>query len=197
MKLYKNLKLSEILTILVLITLTTAVAYAADWPNYRGPDYNGISKEIPSIATWTDGKPNILWKASTSAGFSSVTISNGKLYTLGNNGKKGIDESKHKDIIYCLDAKTGKEIWTYKRQSLHVEQKWKSLLPRRRYRKTGLVKRLRKGFRRRSSHMGLCRLRGNYRRSRHIQPERENSTSPVLLLRQRRALQSTSPGRQS
>jgi len=116
MKLHKNLKSSKTLAVALLITLTAAAAFAADWPNYRGPDYNGISKETPSISTWTGGKPNILWKALTSAGFSSVTISNGKLYTLGNNGKKGIDESNHKDIIYCLDAKTGKEIWTYEYQ---------------------------------------------------------------------------------
>ena len=116
MKLYKSFKLSKILTISFLIVLTAATAYAADWPNYRGPDYNGISKETPSTSTWTDGKPNILWKASASAGFSSVTVSNGKLYTLGNNGKKNIDESEHEDIVYCFDAKTGKEIWTYKYQ---------------------------------------------------------------------------------
>lgn len=116
MKLYKNLKPSKTLAVALLIALTAAAAFAADWPSYRGPDYNGISKETPSISTWADGKPNILWKASTSNGFSSVTVSKGKLYTLGNNGKKGVDESKHKDIIYCLDATTGKEIWTYKYQ---------------------------------------------------------------------------------
>ncbi len=112
MKMHKNLTL----TVLILITLSAVIAYAADWPNYRGPDHNGISKETPSISTWTDGQPNILWKASTSKGYSSVTVSNGKLYTLGNNGKKDIDKSKHKDTIYCLDAKTGKEIWTYQYQ---------------------------------------------------------------------------------
>lgn len=116
MKSYKNLKSLETVTVLFLIAVTAAAAFAADWPNYRGPDYNGISNETPSISTWTGGKPNILWKASTSTGFSSVTVSNGKLYTLGNTGKKGVDESKHEDIVYCLDAKTGKEIWTYKYQ---------------------------------------------------------------------------------
>ena len=112
MKMRANLTL----TMLLLITISAITAYAADWPNYRGPDYNGISEETPSISTWTDGKPNILWKASTSKGYSSVTVSNGKLYTLGNNGKKSIDESEHKDIVYCLDAETGKEIWTYEYQ---------------------------------------------------------------------------------
>ncbi len=112
MKTHKNL----ILTVLLLITLSAVTAYAADWPNYRGPDYNGISKETPLISTWIEGKPNTLWKASVAKGFSSVTVSNGKLYTLGNNGKKDIDKSKHKDIVYCLDAKTGKEIWTYEYQ---------------------------------------------------------------------------------
>ncbi len=116
MKLYKNFKLSKTLTTLLLISLTAAVAYAADWPNYRGPDRNGISKEVISTEHWPVGEAEIVWRASVGVGYSSMTVSDGKVYTLGNTGKKDIDESKHKDIVYCLDAKTGKEIWTYKYQ---------------------------------------------------------------------------------
>jgi outer membrane protein assembly factor BamB len=44
----------------------------------------------------------------------SVTVADGLLYTMGNDGKKSDkDKSKAKDSVYCLDAKTGDEKWTF------------------------------------------------------------------------------------
>ena len=76
---------------------------AADWPNYRGPNYNGISNETGWSATWPEGGPKVLWKKSIGTGFASMTVSNGRVYATGN--------IKDNDILYCFDAKTGKEIW--------------------------------------------------------------------------------------
>lgn len=55
-------------------------------------------------AALTSG-PKIAWKASVGIGFSSVSVANGRLYTLGN--------ADEKDTVTCLDAKTGKEIWKH------------------------------------------------------------------------------------
>ena len=81
----------------------SGTATAADWPHWRGPDYNGISKETGWIASFPEGGPKILWEKSIGTGFSSITVSDGKAYTMGN-----IDGS---DILYCFDAATGDEIW--------------------------------------------------------------------------------------
>ena len=83
--------------------IETGTAEAADWPNWRGPNYNGISSETSWSATWPKGGPKVLWKTSIGNGFCSIAVSNGRAYTMGN-----IDD---KDILYCFDAKTGKEIW--------------------------------------------------------------------------------------
>jgi outer membrane protein assembly factor BamB len=76
---------------------------AADWPNYRGPNYDGISKETGWIAKWPAGGPKVLWKASLGTGFATMTVVGNRVYATGN-----ID---NKDILYCFDADTGKEIW--------------------------------------------------------------------------------------
>ncbi|TFG45501.1 MAG: hypothetical protein E4H40_08215, partial [Candidatus Brocadiia bacterium] len=47
----------------------------------------------------------VLWKTGVGTGFSSMSVVNGRVYTMGN--------IKDTDIVYCLDAKTGKEIWKY------------------------------------------------------------------------------------
>lgn len=81
----------------------SGTAAAADWPQWRGPDYNGISKETGWNATFPEGGPKALWEKSIGAGFASITVSDGKAYTMGN-----IDDN---DILYCFDAATGSEIW--------------------------------------------------------------------------------------
>jgi len=79
------------------------VASAADWPNWRGPNHNGISSETGWVTTWPKEGPKVLWKASIGTGFSSMAVSSGRVYAMGNiNGN---------DILYCFDADTGKEIW--------------------------------------------------------------------------------------
>jgi outer membrane protein assembly factor BamB len=80
-----------------------STAWAADWPNYRGPNYDGISSETGFSASWPESGPKVLWKYSLGTGFASMAVSNGKVYATGN-----IDDN---DFLYCLDAATGREIW--------------------------------------------------------------------------------------
>lgn len=81
----------------------------ADWGHWRGPDYDGISRE----SDWRSGGIKVLWRANVGTGFSSVAVSGGRFYTLGNDGTKGVDPNTHRDIIYCLDADNGKTVWTH------------------------------------------------------------------------------------
>jgi outer membrane protein assembly factor BamB len=78
-------------------------AEGADWPNFRGPNHNGISTETGWSATWPKDGPKVLWKATLGTGFCSIAVSGGRAYSMGN-----VD---NKDILYCFDASTGKEIW--------------------------------------------------------------------------------------
>jgi len=80
-------------------------AEAVDWPNWRGPNYDGISSETGWVAEWPKESPEILWRASLGTGFSSIVVSDGKAYAMGN--------ADNKDTVFCFDAETGKEIWKY------------------------------------------------------------------------------------
>lgn len=103
----KSKKIGLVVSLVAVAVLVNSVgAFGADWPNWRGPDHNGISKETGwDPATLKDGA-KILWKASVGTGFSAVSVAKGKAYTMGN-----IDAT---DYVYCFDALTGKEIWTHK-----------------------------------------------------------------------------------
>ncbi len=98
----------------VAVLLSPVAGSGADWPNWRGPDRNGISSET---ATWSPqalaGSPRIVWESNVGIGFASVAVSNGRLYTLGNREVSAGGEPREIDILYCLDARTGAEIWRF------------------------------------------------------------------------------------
>lgn len=91
---------------LCLLLATSALAGenpAFDWPQFRGPNRNGTSNEGDLLTAWPSGGPRQVWKFAAGAGFSSVSVAKGRLYTLGN--------TKSVDSIFCLDAKTGQVVW--------------------------------------------------------------------------------------
>jgi outer membrane protein assembly factor BamB len=79
------------------------IAQAGDWPNWRGPQRNGISAESGWQADFPDDGPKVLWKANAGIGYASVTVANGRAYTTGNKNDQ--------DTVYCWDAATGKPVW--------------------------------------------------------------------------------------
>lgn len=98
----RTFNLISILTLLLTLYLNAA---AEDWPRWRGPDANGISKETGWNAAALNGNIQKLWETNVGVGHSSFAIRGKYLYTMGN-----VDS---KDIIYCFDAESGKENWRY------------------------------------------------------------------------------------
>ena len=69
---------------LVIVGGATICAVAADWPIYRGPDHNGISAETD----WLKGEMRIAWSKQVGTGCSSITVAEGRVYTMGNSANK-------------------------------------------------------------------------------------------------------------
>ena len=92
------------LCLIVTAALLAANSPAADWPQWRGPNRNGVSSESVS-ASWSADGPKVLWRASVGTGFSSIAISLGRAYTMGN--------TNNEDTIWCFDAGTGKNLWQH------------------------------------------------------------------------------------
>jgi outer membrane protein assembly factor BamB len=78
---------------------------AADWPQWRGPNRDGISTEIGWSVSWPKEGLKRVWKAEVGAGYGTVSVSQGRLYVMGNTADK--------DTVYCLEAGTGKETWKF------------------------------------------------------------------------------------
>jgi outer membrane protein assembly factor BamB len=76
----------------------------ASWPQWRGPNRDGISKETGLLKQWPADGPALAWKATgAGGGYSSFAVANGRLYTMGLRGTK--------EFVIAFDAATGKEAW--------------------------------------------------------------------------------------
>ena len=86
---------------LLWFALVAPSLHAADWPNWRGPNYNGISAEI--IPPDLPEELPILWKAKVGTGFSTVSVAGERVLTMGNRTLSGVET----DTVWCLSASTG------------------------------------------------------------------------------------------
>lgn len=82
----------------------TMAQTAALWPQWRGPNRDGISKETGLLRQWPAEGPPLVWKAAGAGrGYSSFSIANGKLFTMGLRGDR--------EYVVAFDIATGKEAW--------------------------------------------------------------------------------------
>lgn len=96
------LALTASLLLTLLAPQSGAQEASADWPHWLGPERNGISRESGWSPT---GAAEPLWRAELGLGYANVSISGGRLFT------SSFDETLGEDVIWCLDAETGEELW--------------------------------------------------------------------------------------
>jgi outer membrane protein assembly factor BamB len=90
--------------LLALLAATVPAAlHAGDWPRWRGANFDGISTETGWLTQWPADGPKRLWQAAVGVGYASVSVSQGRVFTMGNK-----DDA---DSVFAFDAATGKEIW--------------------------------------------------------------------------------------
>jgi outer membrane protein assembly factor BamB len=93
---------------LLVFTLAGIVSsvFAEDWPQWRGPNRDGISREKGWLQDWPAEGPKQIWEfADLGVGYSTFAVSQGRIYTMGNVADQ--------DRVVCLDAETGKLIWKH------------------------------------------------------------------------------------
>lgn len=79
-----NKKRNFLRTAICIMFFITIVSASAQWPQWRGPMRDGISKETNLLKAWPSEGPKLLWSVDTVGdGFSSTAIQNNMIYTTG------------------------------------------------------------------------------------------------------------------
>jgi outer membrane protein assembly factor BamB len=80
-------------------------AGAADWPQWRGPQRNGVSQETGLLKEWPREGPKLLWQVKDiDYGYSTPSVVGERLYLLSN---KGSDD----EFVQALAVQDGKQAW--------------------------------------------------------------------------------------
>lgn len=82
-----------------------APAAADDWPQWRGPQRNGVSKETGLLDKWPAAGPPVSWRVDgLGEGYGSVSSADGVLYMQGTRGGRS--------VVFALDAADGAVQWS-------------------------------------------------------------------------------------
>ncbi len=79
-----------------------------DWPHWRGPEMNSISREKGLVSSWSPEGENLIWKRPELGTRSTPIVMNGKLYVLCRHNP---DTTTEGEKVVCVDAATGQKIW--------------------------------------------------------------------------------------
>ncbi len=92
------------------LTLVVSLsAMAEDWPQFRGANRNGISASSGLLSHWPEAGPPLVWQAQGAGrGYSSVAISDGRLFTTGDGPSTSDDADEY---LSCFDVASGELLW--------------------------------------------------------------------------------------
>ncbi|HJR08192.1 MAG TPA: PQQ-binding-like beta-propeller repeat protein [Pyrinomonadaceae bacterium] len=83
-----------------------AAASTSDWPQWRGPARDGISRESGLLKQWPAGGPKLLWQLNDIGdGYSTPVVVGTRIYLMSN---RGMDN----EFVQALSTQDGKPVWT-------------------------------------------------------------------------------------
>ena len=92
--------------ILVCVALLATPVLANDWHSWRGPEANGVSREVDLPADLED----VLWMKKDVSCRSTPIVMNDKVYIVSKIG----EDADEQERVLCMDARTGDVIWEYR-----------------------------------------------------------------------------------
>ena len=113
----------------LVLTLTAASVFAAqgsapkaapardagNWPQWRGPQRDGVSMDTGLLTSWPQGGPPKTFTATgLGTGLSSVAVVGGRIYTMG--------DRRDGQYVIALSEDAGKEIWATRVGGRHIDE---------------------------------------------------------------------------
>lgn len=82
------------------------------WPTFRGAERTAVAPDKGLLNEWPEGGPTLVWKAEGAGrGYSSLSIVDGRIYTLGDAPSTAEDKDEY---LLCFNQADGKKLWKTK-----------------------------------------------------------------------------------
>jgi outer membrane protein assembly factor BamB len=89
--------------------LSALAARADDWPQWRGPNRDGVWRETGILKSFPPGGLKVRWRAPVGPGWSSPVVADGRVYLTDSE----LAKPKAKERVCCFDQGTGKPLWKH------------------------------------------------------------------------------------
>jgi outer membrane protein assembly factor BamB len=92
-------------TTVLVVALGTGIT-AADWPQFLGPDRNGVYAGPALAEAWPAQGPRVVWRKKVGQGFAAPVVVQNRLILFHRVGGE--------EIVDSIDARTGADVWRYR-----------------------------------------------------------------------------------
>jgi outer membrane protein assembly factor BamB len=92
----------------VTVLLVAEPTLAVDWPQWRGPNRDGVWSESGLVEKFAGPQLEIKWRAEIGAGYSGPTVAGGRVYVTDR-----IARPESIERVLCFDEQTGKPLWKH------------------------------------------------------------------------------------
>jgi outer membrane protein assembly factor BamB len=92
----------------LLLVITAHRTRATDWPQWRGPNRDGIWNETGVVDQFAGPQLATKWKAPIGSGYSGPTVAAGRVYVTDR-----LVEPKQQERVWCFDERTGEAVWSH------------------------------------------------------------------------------------
>ena len=106
-------------TLLLLLLGTTL--HADDWPQWLGPQRDGVWRETGIVEKFPEGGPKVLWRMEIGGGYTGPAIANGKVYLMDLDGTNPTYHNNLK-VIEDVALRNG-DVISFGEVDLYVEMK--------------------------------------------------------------------------
>jgi sialidase-1 len=95
--------------VIALPLLLAAVGRADDWPQWRGPNRDGVWRETGILATFPADGLKARWRVKVGPGWSSPVVAGGRVYLTDSE----LHKPRARERVHCFEEATGKLLWTH------------------------------------------------------------------------------------
>lgn len=90
---------------------------ADDWPQWRGPNRDGVYGETGLLETFPAAGLKVRWRAAVGWGFSSPVVAQGRVIV----SDAQLANPKVREEVHCFDEATGKPLWTHSHEAIYPD----------------------------------------------------------------------------
>src|SRR5262245_40108893 len=93
---------------LFLVLINIRHCAADDWPQWRGPNRDGVWRETGIIDKFASPQLPLKWRVEIGSGYSGPTVAGGRVYVTDRQV-----EPKQVERVHCFEAATGEPRWSH------------------------------------------------------------------------------------